>query len=295
MKLFVIALAVGFATPAFAEEFPIKLVDGASWTITAEHTRKSSDPAPAQNWSLTTVKRLTWHAGKAGEPSMLTVTPVSATPGAGSPAELAQARSLAIPATLHVGDGLEPGEVVNREEVRAEFVRLAPNAKGADARLIDASAMAMVATELAMTAHGQGTLLKRGSPVSGEVAMANPLGGPPLKGLVTITLEAVDTAAGMAKIAWSQASEPASFKAVVAEMLADLGKRQLPPDKLAEAKAALDSASYDNRTECRFDIDTRTGLARRSVCTATNTVSMQGKTQSVVDQWTIAQTPPDKT
>jgi hypothetical protein len=294
MRLVQIAIATSLATPAFADDFPIRLADGATRTITAEHTRKSNVPAPAPNWRLTTVKRLTWHVGKSGGPPALTVTPVSATPGAGSPPEVAQARSLAIPATLSVDEHLEPGDFVDGDKVRAEFVRLVPNAKGADTKLIDASTKAMVATELFMTAHGQGLTLKPGAEISADVPIANPLGGPPVRGVVIAKLEAVDKAAGSARIKWSQTLDPASFKAVVETMVADLGRGQLPPDRLAQMRAALEGAAYDSRTECRFDIDIRSGLARRAECTAINNLTIQGKTQQVSDTWLITQSPPDK-
>lgn len=295
MRLLPAFVLAALATPAFANDLSIRLADGATWTITAEHTRKSNGGAAAENWSLTTAKRLTWHSGKSGAGAQLTIDPISATPGPGSPPELAQARSLAVPATINVDENLEPGEFINSDEVRAAFVRLVPKAKGADAKLVDASAKAMVATELFMTAHGQGLALEPGVVLSADVPIANPLGGPPVRGIVTERLNAVDETRGIAKVEWRQALDPSSFKTMVATMVADLGKVQMPPDRLGQAKATLESAAYENRTDCSFEIDTRTGLARRTECTATTTVTIQGRSQQVVDTWTITQSLPDKT
>jgi len=292
MKHTIIVLLACWAAPAMAQDLPVQLSDGATWTITAEHTRQAEGMGEAQNWSLTTVKRLTWHAGGKGKPDTLTVTPVSAVPGAGSPPELAAARSLAIPATLVVSESLAPVEVVNRAEVRAEFLRLVPNASKSSIELIDASSTAMIASELATASRGQGFGLKLKRPVSADTSMPNPLGGPALRAIETAELAYFDDKRGRAVIKWRQELDPDSFKASTVAMLTAMGKDKVDPAKLEKARAAFATATMTNRAQCLFEIDIRTGLARRGDCELNNEVTVQGKTTKVYEHWTISQTEP---
>jgi hypothetical protein len=263
MKHTFIVLLACCTTPAMAQDLPVQLSDGATWTITAEHTRQAEGMGEAQNWSLTTVKRLTWHAGGKGKPDTLTVAPLSAIPGAGSPVELAAARSLAIPATVVVGESLAPAEIVNRDEVRAEFLRLVPNASKASLDLVDASSKAMIVSELATASRGQGFGLKLKQPVSADASMPNPLGGPALRATETAELAYFDSKRGRAVIKWSQALDPDSFKASTMVLLASMAKARVDPVKIEDARAAFATATMMNRTECLYEIDIRTGLARR--------------------------------
>ncbi len=298
MRPILATAALGFlalaATAAAAQEFPVHLQDGASWTITAEHTHSAEGGGPAQNWNLTTVKRLTWHAaGADGKPS-LTVTPLSATPGPNSPPEVAGARSLAIPATLTAGPDLSPGEVLNREEVRAEFRRLVPGANPQDTPLIDVSAKVMIAAELGTVSRGQALAFPGGGRTQASVQLPNPLGGgPPLRATQAAQLESFDRTMEIAKVRWSQTLDPESFKAATAAMISQLGRQKLAPAKLAEFRATLETATYANQTDCSFTIDIRTGLANRAQCATSTHFSAQGRSQDVVETWTITQSTPD--
>jgi len=222
------------------------------------------------------------------------VSPLSATAGPNSPPEVAQARSLAIPATLAVGAGLAPGDVLNREEVRAEFRRLVPSANPQDTPLIDVSARVMIAAELAAVSRGQGLGFPGGRPTEASVQLPNPLGGgPPLRATQAAQLESFDRTMGIAKVRWSQALDPQSFKTAVAAMITQLGRQKLAPAKLAEARATLESATYSNHTDCSYVIDIRTGLASRAQCADATHLSVQGRSQDVVETWTITQSTPD--
>lgn len=281
------------ASPAMAQELPVTLKDGATWTITAEHTRSGEGLGPMHNWGVATVKRLTWHAGDKNRPATLTVVPVSAKALPGSPAEIATARSLAIPATLAVDEGLVPGPVLNRDEVRAEFARIAPGAAGASAAIIDASTKAMIASELGMTSHAQALPLKIGQPISAEIDMPNPLGGPPLRGVESASLESLDRGSGRAVVMWRQVLDPAAFKASVRGMLAAMAKGKLSPEKIEEARKAFADASTESQTVCRHEVDIHTGLAVKTECDMTMATTMQGKTQRVSEHWTVTQSPPE--
>ncbi|MDB5424039.1 MAG: hypothetical protein JWQ29_1455 [Phenylobacterium sp.] len=284
----IIILLTCLATPAIAADFPVSLADGATWTITAEHTQRAEGAGEAHNWSLKTIKQLTWHAGAGGKPATLTVTPVSAVPGENSPAEVAAGRSLAIPATLTVDESLAPGEIQNRAEVRAEFIRLVPKAAGAADKLIEASAAAMIASELGIASRGQGfASLKPGQAVSAPVDLPNPFGGPPLRGIQSVKLSAPSKTSSRAVIEWRQTVDPNALKGIFATIV-----NSVEPAKRDEARAAFATASLTNDTVCFYEIDIPTGLARRGECYVDVVVSMQGKTQKSSDRWVISQTMP---
>lgn len=292
MKHLIIALAACCATPAMSQDLPVRLADGATWTITAERSRHVEGSADVQSWTLTTVKRLTWHAGVNGKPDTLTVTPVSAVAGEGSPAGLAAAQSLAIPATLVVNESLAPGEVVNLDEVRAEFLRLVPSAQGASTDLINAGARAMIAVELGSVSHGQGLGLKLKRPVSADTGIPDPFGGPPLRAIETAELVGFDSRHGRAVVKWRQALDLESFRASTVALLDSVTKAEADPAKIAEARAAFAAASMTSEATCLYEIDIRTGLARRGDCQLDYAVTMKGKSQRVTDHWTISQTEP---
>jgi hypothetical protein len=292
MKYAIAILFACCAAPAAGQDLPVRLADGATWTITAEHSRSTDGGARAQNWSLTTVKRLTWRAGRKKGPATLTVTPVSAIAGPGSPPEVATGRSLAIPATLEVDESLTPGAVVNRDQVRAEFVRLVPNASAASAEMIDASTKAMIASEVATVSRAQGLALKLGEPLSAEIEMPNPLGGPPLRGVESAKLESFDKSTSRAVVNWRQALNPDSFKESTAGMLLAMAKGKVDPAKIEEARTAFATAAMQNETACRHEIDILSGLTLKAECDTTNVITMQGKTQRVVEHWLITQTLP---
>jgi hypothetical protein len=292
MKLKIAALIACCATSAMAQTSRVSLRDGATWTITAEHTRKANF-GQAPTWGLVTVKRLTWHAGGKGQADTLTVTPISSKALPGSPVEVETARSLAIPATLAVDEGLTPGPVLNKEEARAEVVKLAPSAAGGPVSVVDAAAKAMIASELMMTSHAQGLPLQPGKPVSASADMPNPIGGPPLRATESASLESIDRKAGRAVVIWRQVLDPEAFKASAEGMLAAMAKGKVAPERMQEARAAFADASMESQTTCRHEIDIPSGLAIKTQCDMTMATTLQGKTQQVAEHWTITQTLPE--
>jgi hypothetical protein len=292
MKLKIATLLVCCATSAVAQTARVTLKDGATWTITAEHTH-TADFGQAPSWGLVTVKRLTWHAGAKGQADTLTVTPISSKALPGSPVEIETARSLAIPATLAVDEGLTPGPVLNKEEARAEVVKLAPSAASDPVSVVDAAAKAMIASELVMTSHAQGLPLQPGKPVSAAAEMPNPLRGPPMRATESASLESVDRKAGRAIVIWRQVLDPAALKASTEGMLAAMAKGKVSADKIQEARAAFADASMESQTTCRHDIDIPSGLAIMTQCDMTMATTVQGKTQHVAEHWTITQSLPE--
>jgi hypothetical protein len=294
MKPVVVALVlICGGAPALAQETPVRLKDGATWTIRAEHTQAAESMGPTHNWGLITVKRVTWHAGRHGEPATITVTPVSAKALPGSPVEIEAARSLAIPATLAVDDALAPGAVINTDEVRAAFLKVAPSAKDDTTGLADAASKAMIASELALTSQAQGISFKAGKTISADAETPNPMGGPPMRVVESASLEAYDKQAGRAVIRWRRVLDPSAFKASIDSLLATF-KEKAPPEKVDEARQALADAKMESQTLCRHEIDLATGLAVKTDCDMTLSTTLHGKSQKVAEHWAITQTLPEK-
>lgn len=293
MKVLVVGvIALSMPLAVNAASLPIRLKDGATWTITAQHVRDSSGPR-AQKWALTTVKRLTWSAPGNGRGARLTVTPLSATPGAESPPEIARARSLAVPAMLEVDESLTPGAVVNVDEVRAAFqIVIGRDVRGSEA-LADAAAMAMIATEAAWAARGQGGDLELGKTFESDGEIENPIGGPPIQARDSYRLESYDPAAGRAVIVWRQTVDTAAFARTLVESLAARMRSATPPMKPADIREALKDATGTIENTCRHDIDIPTGLAVKVACQTMNRMTVQGETRGATDTWTITQTLPE--
>lgn len=294
MKHILAALAAVVATPVAAAELPIHLRDGATWTITATHEQAGEGLGPSHNWSLTTTKRITWHQGAKGAPSTLTVTPLSATAGQGSPAEVTQARSLAIPATLYVDEALVPGPVVNRAQARAEVAKLITSTNDPDPAMLDAAAKAMIASELIVASYAEGLGFRPDGTISADVEMPNPLGGPAMHGTQTAVLVQMDAHTGHALVHWRQSLNPDSLQATAAAMIERMAKNKVEPGKIEAFKAAMASAKISSESDCQHQIDVPSGLAVKADCTSTTSVTLQGRTQTTTERWIITQTLPEK-
>ncbi|HEX3367684.1 hypothetical protein [Phenylobacterium sp.] len=220
-------------------------------------------------------------------------TPVSADALPGSPPEVAQGRSFPIPATVAVDDALVPGPVLNKDEVRAEFVRRFPTFATEKPAILDASSKAMIASELIVVSRAQGLNLDAGKIISADTEMPNPLGNVPMRAVQTARLESLDKKAGRAVVEWRQVLDPAAFKASIEAMLLNMGKDKISPEKLEEARAVFASASMQSETICRHEIDIHSGLAVAVECRASDTITVQGKTQHVEEHWRITQTKPE--
>jgi len=283
-----------FGTPCAvqAESLPVRLKDGATWTITATHVGEATGPR-ALKWNLTTVKRLVWSAPQRGRNARLTVIPVSATVSADSPPELARARSLAVSATLEVDEVLTPGALVNVDAVRAAFQEvLGRDIRGSEA-LADAAAKAMIATEVGWAARGQGGELDPGKTVESDGEVENPFGGAPIKVRDNYRLESYDRTAGRAVIVWRQSADSAAFARDLVAGLEARMKSATPGLKPDEVQAALKDVSGNLESTCRHEIDIPTGLAVKVDCRRINTITFQGETRGSTDTWTITQTLPE--
>ncbi len=290
--LLAVALLLSLPAAVRAESLPLRLKDGATWTITASHVRASTGPR-AQNWTLNTVKRLVWTAPRDQRGARLTISPVSASVGEGSPPEVARARSLAVPATLEVDQALTPGAIVDVEVVRAAFQTLVGrDIRGSEA-LADAAAKAMIASEVALAARSQGADLPLGKTLEADGEIENPLGGPPIRVRESYRLDSYDTGSGRAVVLWRQFVDPAVFaKQIVASLSARM-RTSSPNLKPSDVEAGLKDTRGTIDGACRHEIDIPSGLAIKVECRTSNSVTVQRETRGVTDTWTITQTLPE--
>ena len=295
-SLLVAAIALVLPAAVQAESLPVRLKDGATWTITATQVRDGVG-AGAQKWTLTSVKRLTWTAPAAGRTARLTVTPVSATVGPDSPPEIARQRSLAVPATLEVDDALIPGAVVNIDEVRTAYQEvLGRDIRGSEA-LADAAAHAMIASELVWTARGQGRRLEIGKALRLDGSVENPSGGGSLQTRDSFRLESYDPASGRAVVVWSQAVNPAALNRNLVSLAV---ARAVASNPAFDAKTLTPAFSFAFKkavgileNSCRSEIDVPTGLATSAQCSTVSRMRYEGDTHGTTDTWTITQTLPE--
>jgi hypothetical protein len=156
-------------------------------------------------------------------------------------------------------------------------------------RLTPEAAATSLLREQLFPAAAQGTSLDLKKPVSEAVKVANPLGGVPIDGVYAIELESLDQAAGRAVIHISSKLDPESAKrSGIASIQAMLAAMPTAPKPTAEQLAAI---KIDRLTECRHQMDLKTGLALISDCTMTVTGSDETlKPRVQVDRWFITQT-----
>lgn len=287
------------ALPAVAEPLPVRLADGATWTMTLDHQREEVRDGTAKSWTVKSVNQLTWAPGR------LTVRPVSVTPGPGAPSELTLAQGEGLAAELAVEDDLTPLRILNWPQVKAGLLaaidRIAtpdPSSAAATAAtkslvdgLTDASATALVTRDLGMVALGQGSDLTAGETFDYEDRIPNPLGGGPITSKASFTLEAYDARAGRAVVSWRQTTDPMALQASIKNSLESLAA-QIAPDRVAEARAALSKMSLERADACRYDIDIPTGLAVRADCTSTIRSSDGARSGSRTDRRIFTQTLP---
>ena len=295
MRALVLAISLS-ASVAYGQSLPVKLHDGDTWSFTAKHERIVEGPNP-QNFTVTTVKTLTWRPGTDG--GQLLMAHVSVTADSGMPPEAAITQTLTIPVRLTVDAALAPNGVINVDEVRAAArdLILSSGASQADLgrmakvnpAILDQTAMALVGRELGLLARVQGTSLKPDLPTFVDDEVPNPLGGPPLRSRMIYLLEFYDAARGQAAVSWQGSVDPQS----VHDSLAELAGRA-PPERQAEADAAFAKMKVENARDCRGKIDIPTGLATKLTCVNTVSVADGDVTRRTSDRWDITQTLPGR-
>lgn len=295
MKGLIIVLGLLLTAPADAETLPVKIADGASWTLVARHDREAV--GAGKNFSVVITKKLTFRRidNKHGRLRMdhLAVEALS-----GIPPEAAFTQTLDIPVEFDVDPTLSPIEVENLEAVRAatrsmilksgatsqqidDMLKKSPN-------LLDDTAMALVAKEISMAGRVQGLALSEGAPLHSTDQTQNPMGGPPIRTDVVISLDKIDGTAGRAFVTLSAKLDP---KSMHDSMMVAFKRLSTSPDAAALAEA--DKTRVVNETTCRNEIDMATGLALKVQCETRTTVINGASERGVIDRWTITQTSPE--
>ncbi|MCX7588667.1 hypothetical protein [Phenylobacterium sp. 58.2.17] len=291
MKPAAAVLAAALATSAAADEFPVRLDDGATWTMTVDHTIETDRAGVKEIVGTTTTSQLVW------APGVVTVRQVSIGGREGVPDEAVQALNLGVPVELTVDEALQPTGIRNEAQVRdavaAMLKRTTPNSP--DPAAVGPGKAAIfkgMVEELAMrdvrrTSISQGMSLKPGKATAYEGSLQSPFGGSPMTATGSYTLITRDRAANRAVIHWRQAIDPKSAQRGVAD-IATASFDGLT-DKQAEAlRESVAKLAFDQHEECRHEIDIATGLALNVQCSST--VVADNITR--VERWTITQTQP---
>lgn len=119
----------------------------------------------------------------------------------------------------------------------------------------------VMAPTLAVVSLCQGMGLRLGEVFSSRVQMPNPLGGPPIDGTESVTLQSVT--AGTATLVYSRSLDPASATASLGQSIFALAQQSGQPVAELEAQFAGHSFTHDARATCT--VDRNTGVTRSVV------------------------------
>jgi hypothetical protein len=122
----------------------------------------------------------------------------------------------------------------------------------------------------------QHTGLTLNQPLQSETMTPNPLGGSPIRTLVTYELTSVNQNAGVAHVVYSSAFDPISVAASVREMIERMTRetgRTLSAEELESQRSM--TLVHNARAECVVDL--RTGVARSIVYDTTIDMGSQGR------------------
>lgn len=289
-------LLASLATPVAAHNLPVRVPDGAAWTMTIEQSRETKRGDTVQAWSFLSTRRLSLSGDR------LTIVPVSIKAEPGLSQQAAAGRNLPVAVVVTVDETLAPQDIVNRPQVSAAVGAMLQGAgvgegeKAAIAKispaLIDATVESLAKSDLARAALAQGADLELGVPSPYEDRLPNPLGGPPIQSRANFTLESYDAKTGRAVISWRQQLDPESTRESLALALNDLTAK-IAPERVADARAAFAKMTVTRDDTCRHEIDIPTGLAVRVECSSLMTTGVGDETGQITDRWTITQTLPE--
>lgn len=265
-------------TAAFAEPIDIPFSPGAvTLDIVEVRTRTSTDQrGPTGAGRITAIlaisgddnaRRGTWTTTSV-QANGQTITANS--PGA---AELL----IGFPMTMELGEDGAPVSIADWPALRARVLdtltNLTPEAERTEqwrrgneaARRVFESMSAsdaarLLAGEVGILALCQHTSLPLNESLQSETMTPNPLGGPPIRTLVTYRLTNVDREAGRARISVSTALDPASATESIRQLMAQLSRetgRALPDDD-----ESMDDFRLEQTTQTECDVDLATGIAR---------------------------------
>ncbi len=141
---------------------------------------------------------------------------------------------------------------------------------------------ALVAKDFILANYGQATYL-----VPGEVKRYKQPGGTfgdgdPLMMNASFLLESVKPDAGVAIVRWTNEVDPDSARKALPGLIGDLMGLANMDDPALESKmaSAMATAQFVKRTECRYEIDIKTGLAVHAECSDLQEIRIEGETRS---------------
>lgn len=130
-------------------------------------------------------------------------------------------------------------------------------------------------------------------PVMYPETIPSPLGGPPVKSIVTLAVDKVDTARGVAALRWTQALDPESALATVTQMVGAILKSMGPEAaNNAEIRAKFEKMTFDRTATCDYEIDLKNGLPTQATCESKLQVTdpATGQLNGRTERWAITQT-----
>ncbi|MDO8798823.1 hypothetical protein [Phenylobacterium sp.] len=288
--------ALGCSGSALAQDLPVHLVDGATWTITSRRDTQATGPGGLEvGITVATTKSLIWHA-----PDRLVVTTISADVQRKGPPELLPVQSLSVPVDLEVDEFLTPVSVRNMGEVvaatRSELLKSGMSVEtlndivAESPDFLKSVAMGFITRDVVLISRGQDVFFEEGRSTYSEDQARATENGQPVTWHITNTLDLYDPAAGRAVWTWSEAPDPASLRDSLIERA-----RRKSPESVASAEEAAAQMHPNSLRTCRSEIDIRSGFAVKIDCTQSSAMSFDDKTIQMVDRHTITQTLPETT
>ncbi len=129
-------------------------------------------------------------------------------------------------------------------------------------------------------------------PAAYTETIPSPLGGPPVKSIVTLTLEKVDASRGVATVHWTQALDPESTLATVTQMVEAILKRMGPEAaNNAEVRAKFEKMVFDRTATCDYEVALKSGLPTKATCESKIQVTdpATGQLNGRTERWVITQ------
>ena len=129
-------------------------------------------------------------------------------------------------------------------------------------------------------------------PAAYTETIPSPLGGPPVKSIVTLAVEKVDASRGIAALRWTQALDPESTLATVTQMVEAILKRMGPEAaNNAELRAKFEKMVFDRTATCDYEVALKSGLPTKAICESKLQVTdpATGQLNGRTERWVITQ------
>ena len=290
------AIAVlALATPAAAVELPVKVEDGATWTLQSLRMREESRNGTTRRVETRNRYQVTYHSGAQ---RWLSLRLVDGELDGDLPKALDPAKK-SISVEVEVDESLLPERLRNWPQVREMLYALYLDDQ--DQKVVDVmranfdampdtQAAALFLPQLAFLGLGQGQSLESGKPHHYQDLLPNPLGGPSVATDSAFALESDGD--HEAVVVWTQSLDRDSPAASLKVALTNLAARVEAPNR-EKLDETLRTTTLDRQDRCRFRIDKASGLARQADCTSTMKIEAAGQSGGRTDTWTITQSPPE--